>query len=439
MQRHRNFAVALSVALPLLFVLAARGDEGGPLEIWVGSQTDAAYYTQMTKRYRDEHGGAEPVIRAFGYVEMPDKLAVAIKSGVGTPDIVQLDESQFSIYLKGEVPFVDLAERLASSGLAEEILPQRVSLFAYRGSNYGVPQSLSAVALYYRADLFEQWDLAPEKLRSWSQFVAEGKRVRAAGGPGLVALDWSYFEILLHQRGHFLFDEAGEPLLDDPAALDLLEWLTELNASRVGIQPDRGSIFEPVFFSGDIANAEVMAIIGADWYGLDMLKNLSPQLAGQWRAMPLPSWSARESTPQAKGRRTSAFSGQGLLIHKDSKKVDLAWHFIEWVMKDRRANLERFTQGNAVTAHMPSWSDPGFQARDPFFGGQRFAAQFISLATEMPELRSSPHKAKLVNLWRETYWAALMFGHSTPRATLESLQRALTGKAPAQPKADAPN
>ncbi|HEY6554050.1 MAG TPA: extracellular solute-binding protein [Vicinamibacteria bacterium] len=411
-----------AVALAALVFEASAFAQGGskPLQMWVGSETDASYYRKMAELYRARmKPGFAAEVNAYGYTEMPDKLAVAIKTGANPPDIVQLDEIFFSLYLRGEVPFLDLTSRIKSAGLEAKILKQRQALFAFGGKTYGLPQSVSAIVLYYRHDLVTKAGLQPSDFETWEKFRAAGKKAKASG-PSLLSLDWSYFEILLRQRGVDLFDDAGAPLLDSKAAVETLEWLVAIAKEGVGLKPDRGTIFEPAFFAGDVANNETMAILGADWYGLDMIQGLAPATNGQWRAMPLPGWDA---SPTA--RRTSVFAGEGLLVYRDTKRADESWDFIRFVMEDIDANVERYLQGNCFTAYQPAWSDPRLKRPEPFFGGQSLAKLFTELAPQVPLERASPYKAELVNLWREKYWSAVIHGVMPPAKALQEMQKEL--------------
>jgi ABC-type glycerol-3-phosphate transport system substrate-binding protein len=392
-----------------------------PLQMWVSSENDAGYYRKMVELYRArKKPGFAAEINAYGYTEMPDKLAVAIKTGANAPDIVHLDEIFFSLYLRGEVPFLDLTSRIKSAGLDAKILKQRQALFTYGGKTYGLPQSVSAIVLYYRTDLVATAGLRPSDFETWEKLRAAGRKAKAASGRSLLSLDWSYFEILLRQRGEDLFDDAGAPHLESKAAVETLDWLVGVAKEGVGLKPDRGSIFEPSFFSGDVAHNETMAILGADWYGLDMIQGMAPETKGKWRAVPLPAWDA---APTA--RRTSVFAGEGLLVYRDSKRADEAWDFIRFVMEDIDANVERYLEGNCFTAYQPAWNDPRLKRPEAFFGGQSLAKLISDLAPHIPLERASPYKAELVNLWREKYWAAVMHGAMTPAKALEEMQKEL--------------
>ena len=122
---------------------------------------------------------------------------------------------------------------------------------------------------------------------------------------------------------------------DREAAIEVLGWMQKQMESRVGMVPERASIFDPLFFNSAIQYGEVLTVVGADWYGLDMLQQFTPDLKGKWGAMPLPAW----KLPAGRlSRRTSTFAGQGLLINKASKQQDAAWKFIEFVITDKESN-----------------------------------------------------------------------------------------------------
>ncbi len=418
--RRASGGALLAPPLSLLAGSALAQTGQKPLQMWVSSDKDAGYYRKMAELYRTrKQPGFTAEINAYGYSEMPDKLAVAIKTGANPPDIVHLDEIFFSLYLRGEVPFLDLTSRIKSAGLDTKILKQRQALFAFGGKTYGVPQSVSAIVLYYRDDLVTKAGLTPSDFETWAKLRAAGKKAKASG-PSLLSLDWSYFEMLLRQRGFDLFDDRGAPQLDHPAAALTLEWLVGIAKEGVGLKPDRGTIFEPSFFAGDVTNNETMAVLGADWYGLDMIQGLAPETKGKWRAMPLPAWDA---SPAA--RRTSVFAGEGLLVYRDSKRADEAWNFIRFVMEDIDANVLRYLQGNCFTAYEPAWSDPRLARPEPFFGGQSVAKLIAGLAPTIPLERASPYKAELVNLWREKYWAAVISGVMPPAKALQEIQKEL--------------
>lgn len=429
-----RFSAALTFALLATTWLTARSfaAEARPLDIWISSYQDKVYYESMVKRYQSlKDKNFQANIHAYGFREMPDKLAVAIKTGVNPPDIVQLDEVLFGVYLQGPPPFVDLTDRVRKSGLDKDIPAQRLGLFNYGGKQWGIPQSLSAMLLYYRTDTFEKYNIKPEDLATWDSFVRVGEEL-AAKRQAMIAMDPSYFEILLRQRGSDWFGKDGKPFPDEAAAKDTLQFLYQLQQKNIAVVPDRASIFDPVFFSGDISNEEVFCVIGADWYGLDMIQQFSSDLAGKWGAMPLPAW--RDKNGKL-GRRTSAFAGQGLMIYQGCQQVEPAWRFIEWVMTDTEANVERFTKGNSFPAYKPVWKDDRLLADNAFFNGQSLGQLLVDLAPDVPTVAMNPRRPQAVFMFQESFFSQFMYGQLTADEVVSKMKQLLSGSG-GPPKGD---
>lgn len=418
-----------TLALIVLTGIATAAVSAEPVKIWISSQQDKIYYDNMVRLYQQEvDSDFQAEVQAFGFREMPDKLAIAFKTQTNAPDIIQLDEVFFGMYLQGETPFVDLTERVKKANLDKNILPQRLELFSQKGRVLGLPQSLSAVVIYYRRDLFEQFSLSPSEFRTWDDFVEIGEEL-AAQNQSFLAMDPSYFEILLRQRGGHLFSETGEILPDFELAVDTLEFLAELAQKRIGLMPDRSSIFDPVFFGGDVANNEIMAIMGADWYGLDMIQQFSSDLEGEWGIMPLPVWTDQDGNPNS--ARTSTFAGQGLVIYKGSKEIDESWKFIEFVMTNKEANAQRFLQGNSFPAYKPAFEDIRLLQPQPFFGYDSMGQILVDLAPELPRVMMNPKRPMAVFMIREGMLSSVFYGEGDARAALSRFKEQLaTGSGP---------
>ena len=71
----------------------------------------------MVQQYKKIDKDFNAEISAFGFMELPDKLGVAMKTGKGAPDVVQMDEVTYSMFLRGQPPFLDLTDKIKKSGL----------------------------------------------------------------------------------------------------------------------------------------------------------------------------------------------------------------------------------------------------------------------------------------------------------------------------------
>ena len=63
------------------------------------------------------------------------------------------------------------------------------------------------MVLYYRKDLFKEFDIKPEDLKTWKDFADVGRELQSDHGQRFMALDGTLFDVLLRQKGTDLFDK----------------------------------------------------------------------------------------------------------------------------------------------------------------------------------------------------------------------------------------
>jgi ABC-type glycerol-3-phosphate transport system substrate-binding protein len=392
-----------------------------PLTLWISSFQDQVYYEKMADLFAKKNKGFELKVTAYGFREMPDKLGVALRTGQGIPDMVQLDETFFGVFLNGPSPFLDLTELAKKSNLDKTLHPRRLEVFTFKDKLLGLPQSLSAMMMYYRKDLFEEFNIKPAELETWEDVARIGRELQEANGQRMLALDGTLFDVLLRQKGSDLFDKKGNFLPDENVAIEILQEFADMSQAQVAVMPDRGSIFDPVFFSGDLETGEVMCVAGADWYGLDLFQQFAPGMEGMWGMMPLPTWKGKDGKL---GPRTATFAGQGLMICQATQKKDVAWEFLEFVMKNKEANAERFLQGNSFPAYLPSWENEDLLNEHPYFK-QSMGKLLVELADEIPPVVVDPRRPQAIFLMQENYFGSVMFGALSPEEAISQYREAM--------------
>ena len=406
------------LSLFLCFLPSLRSE---PLSLWISSFQDQIYYEKMAELFAKKNKSFELEVKAYGFREMPDKLGVALRSGNGIPDMVQLDETFFGVFLNGPSPFMDLTELAKKSNLDKTLHPRRLEVFTYKDQLLGLPQSLSAMVMYYRKDLFKEFKIKPEELKTWKDVARVGQELQDSQGQRFLALDGTLFDVLLRQRGTDLFDKKGNFLPNEKVAVQILKEFAEMSQAQIAVMPDRGSIFDPVFFSGDLETGEVLCVAGADWYGLDLFQQFAPGMEGLWGMMPLPTWKKEDGTL---GPRTATFAGQGLMICKATKKKDTAWKFLEFVMKDEEANAERFLQGNSFPAYLPAWKNEDLLKEHSYFK-QSMGNLLVELADEIPPVVVDPRRPQAIFLMQENYFGSVMFGALSPQEAISQYRGAM--------------
>ena len=113
------------------------------------------------------------------------------------------------------------------------------------------------------------------------------------------------------------------------------------------------------------------------------------------------------------------------MICSKSAKVDAAWKFIEFVMKDPTANAERFAQGNSFPAYLPAWKDKRLLGKHDYFGDS-MGKLLVELSKEIPPLNVNPKRPQAIFLMQENYFGSVMFQALSARQALTEYREALS-------------
>jgi multiple sugar transport system substrate-binding protein len=161
-----------------------------------------------------------------------DAWLVARTAAGQAPDIVQLGVSAVSRYSRNGTA-VDIAPYLPE-GYIDSYLPVLSALVHRGGQVFGLPKETTCMTCYYRRDVLKQVGGrvpdSPEDGWRWDEFrqmCVEAKRITGRYGTSygyINANSGNRWLPALYQRGGRLFDDAGEPALEGPAALEALEW-----------------------------------------------------------------------------------------------------------------------------------------------------------------------------------------------------------------------
>jgi hypothetical protein len=115
-----------------------------------------------------------------------------------------------------------------------------------------------------------------------------------------------------------------------------MNWiLAQMDAGIAAQVPDTG------YGESDYAafkDGTMISWLSADWYA-GFFKDNAPELAGKWKAAPLPAW-------EEGGIRTSVLGGTGATIVATSPNVEAAWEFLEFAMLSVEGNVRRFELTN---------------------------------------------------------------------------------------------
>ncbi|MFV9568042.1 ABC transporter substrate-binding protein [Thermoanaerobacter mathranii] len=332
----------------------------GPTELtlWTFVGLHGNLYEDAANRWNKTHPD-RPIklkVTTYPYQEMHDKLAMALQTGVGAPDIADVEIGRFPQYLEGTPQLADLTDLVESD--RDKFIQSRLEIYSKEGKLYGMPTHGGAVMAFYNKEILDEAGVDPSKIVTWDDFVEAGKLVKAKTGKPMVAIGrtafWD-FSTMIGQQGSDVFDENDNVILDNDRNVRALQFLHDMiykyqiAVIPPGGQPDTEEAY------GWINEGNVASVIMPFWF-MSRFVSYMPDLKGKILVAPVPVWKDGNIYP------TVGLGGTGTVVPLQGKHVDLAKEFLHFAKGTPEANIEIW---NVLGFDPPRWDVWEQLANDP--------------------------------------------------------------------------
>ncbi len=358
---------------------------------------------------------------------MFDRLALAIMTRTELPNLVEVEQAFVGRYLRGpaaHIPFVDLTERLKSEDWYGKVVPARFARYSVEGRIFGIPHDVHPMVLVYRPDVLADLGYTPADLATWEGFKQAARDFYRPGATGTsawrrgIALHttegWDFL-MLLWQRGGDVFDAQGDVIIDDPLAIDTLEFYVSLFNEETPVAG--GKLSDLIEDCRALANGQFLAYAAPDWMLAAMQLNAETILKGKVKCIPLPAW-------ETGGRRTSTAGGTAMFIPADAKRTDESWTLAKDLYFNEDALIKRFRKQNIIPALTTVYDHSVFDEPLPFFQGQAVGRLLTELAPEVPPINGSPYTPE-ASKYLDIVIPQVLKGSRTPAEALDDVARKL--------------
>ncbi len=441
--RRRVLAGGVGMVGSAMMTLAAAGcgapasgstGAGRPvLEMWAFSQTRTAWQQRAFKKYYSQGDGRGTPIRYGGrfdinflvlpYSQMHDKMMITTQAGQGGPDIVDIEISRYSQFIKGGVvAFVPLNDYMKPFGGEEALFKgSATDPWSWKGEIHGLGNELNACAMAYRWDLFEQYGIkAP--IATYEEMAEAGRKLQRDTNGKVFMIDFnptgwdsSYWWIMALQQGGGLFDSDGRPRWDDAIGVRTMKFIQE---ALHGPALDDKNVWGMVSPSGPsryaaFINGEILTILGPSWNISGFPRQNLKQTDGKWMVQPMPLWaSAPNSAP------TATWGGTGVSVPRTARHRDWAIEFVLWEHFTPDAVIEDYRERQVWPTLKKAWSNPELTAPIPWFNNQRVGDVISQIADKIPKWYNSPYWPEGTDAFTRVGVVPALQGKRDPAQTL---------------------
>lgn len=173
----RRILFILTCVVVLLITGSLYAQQEVKLTFWTFVEAHADYIKSAVEEFNKANPDVKLVLEAstYPYEEMHDKLLMALTSGVGAPDLADIEISKFGLFLRGDIQLHDITDLVDE--YRDKLIEARLQPYNYMGKQYGIDYHLGALVAYYNLDLFNAAGINVNDIVMWDDYVEAGKKI----------------------------------------------------------------------------------------------------------------------------------------------------------------------------------------------------------------------------------------------------------------------
>lgn len=316
--------------------MEVEGEDVTTLNVWTFIELHQKFYTDMAEKWNEEHPDQKVklVLSNMAYDDMHNKLSLALESGEGAPDIVDIELGKFPSFLQGDIGLRDLTDVMAP--YKDKVVQARLDIYSKDGKYYGLPTHVGATVAFYNTELLEAAGINYEEIKTWDDFKNAGVKYFEATGKYFATIETTaqwMINLMLAQKGGGYLDASGNLDINNDKMVEVLTYIKGMQDTGAfsvvpGGQPDNEEAY-PSYNTGEYA-VQIMPF----WQTSRFL-NYMTDLSGKVAIAPTPVWNTSDNEFKSIGG-----GGTGTAIIASGENADLAAQVMAYIKLSAEANEE---------------------------------------------------------------------------------------------------
>ena len=311
------------------------GDDVTTLNVWTFIENHQDFYTDMAEKWNEENPDRKVklVLSNMAYDDMHNKLSLALESGEGAPDVVDIELGKFPAFMTGNIGLKDLTDAIAP--YKDNVVESRLDLYSKDGKYYGLPTHVGTTVAFYNTEELEAAGIDYTTIKTWYDFKEAGIKYHEATGKTFAAAEttaqWT-LNLMLAQKGGSYLKEDGSLDVNNDKMVEVLQCMKDMQdagalATIAGGQPDNEEAY-PLYNSGDVA-AAIMPFWQTSRYTSYMT-----DLSGKVAIAAPPVFGDNDAV------KTIGGGGTGTAVVASGENADLAADVFAFIKLSDEANVE---------------------------------------------------------------------------------------------------
>lgn len=329
------------------------GDDVTTLNVWTFIELHQDFYVAMAEKWNEAHPDKKVklVLSNMQYDDMHNKLSLALESGEGAPDVVDIELGKFPAFMTGKIGLMELND--AIEPYKENMVQSRLDIYTKDGKEYGLPTHVGTTVAFYNDNLLKDAGINYEDIKTWDQFKEAGVKYHEATGKYFSCVETSaqwMVNLMLAQKGGDYIDKDGKLNLTSKEMTEVLEYIKGMQetgafATIPGGQPDNEEAY-PFYNTGDYA-VQIMPFWQTSRY-VNYMGDIKKQVA----IANVPVWNENDGEI-----KTIGGGGTGTAIVKSSEHAELAADVMAFIKLSEESNKEVWNVLGFDPVNTAVWTD----------------------------------------------------------------------------------
>lgn len=325
------------------------GESATELSYWTFVELHGQHFEKMLEKWNAANPDRQIKLNVsvMPYDDMHNKLSIAVQTGVGAPDIADIELGKYPDFMQGTPQLESLNDVVEP--YKDTVVPAQLDLYSKDGTVYGLSTHVGATVAFYNTEILNEAGVDYKTIVTWEDFKKAGMQVYEKTGKYMGTADTSatwQSSMLLAQQGADFTDEAGNPQVNSEELIKGLTIFKDLQDNNViatiaGGQPDTEEAY------GEY-NSENYASAFMPLWQMSRYTNYMPELSGKIAIAPLPV--IEIGMPRSYGG-----GGTATVVTKTAKDIQLAKEFIAYAKLSLDANIEIWNTLGFDPINMDVW------------------------------------------------------------------------------------
>lgn len=334
----------LILLMNMLYTGCAGSTKAPPVEsatdltFWTFLEQHGKFFNDAAASWNRENRSRQInlAIDVYPYDEMHSKLQIALQSGAGAPDIVDIEASRYPIFLNGNISLIPLNSIVAP--VKDVLVMNRLENYAKDGNYYGIDYHLGVTVVCYNREILDKAGVDPDGIKLWSDFIEAGRKVKAATGKPMMTVEvknmWTYYP-MISQLGSNYLDRNGNVIVDNETNIKVLQYLKDMiYKEKIAIPAPGGEHYTEEYYAF-MSKGGAASVIMPVWF-MGRFTDYIPELKGKMVIKPMPAWTKD-------GLRSAGMGGTGTSITNQCKDRQLAKEFLAAAKLSKEGSLKTWT------------------------------------------------------------------------------------------------